>query len=112
MTPAVQTDLLAGEAAAAERAAALEPDSAATAHALGNGARAQFKYALAEGHYLRAMQIDPSYPDVREDYSEVLYEVARLEESVRAARQLVKLDPYFVVGWVAAAGCRGSARPT
>jgi len=39
------------------------------------------------------MQIDPSYPDVREDYSEVLYEVARLEDSMRAARQLVTLDP-------------------
>jgi len=100
MTPAVQADLLAGEAAAAERAAALEPDAATTEHAVGNVARAQFKYALAEGHYLRAMQIDPGYPDVREDYAELLYEVGRLEDSALAARQLVKLDPYFVVGWV------------
>src|SRR4030095_16280780 len=76
-----------------------EPDAAPTEHALGNLARAQFHYADAERHYLRAMQVDPSYPDVREDYAELLYEVGRMEDSVRAARQLVTLDPYFVVGW-------------
>src|SRR5207248_9810451 len=100
MTAAFQVELLTGEAAAAERAAALEPNAAATEHALGNFARAQFKYALAEGHYLRAMQIDPGYPDVREDYAEILYEVGRMEDSLLAADQLVKLDPYFSVGWV------------
>jgi TolB-like protein len=100
MTAAFQADLLAGQSAAAERAAALEPDAATTEHALGNVARAQFHYAEAERHYLRAMQIDPGYPDVREDYAELLYEVGRLEDSLLAARQLVKLDPYFVVGWV------------
>src|SRR5213595_2891221 len=100
MTPAIETELLAGQAAAAERAAALEPDAATTEHALGNVARPQFHYADAERHYLRAMQIDPSYPDVREDYSELLYEVGRVEDSALAAQQLVKLDPYFVVGWV------------
>src|SRR3989442_516431 len=99
MTPAFQAESLAGQKAAAERAAALDPDAAATEHALGNLARAQFKYALAEGHYLRAMQIDPGYPDVREDYAEILYKVGRMEDSLLAADQLVKLDPYFSVGW-------------
>ena len=56
------------------------------------------------------MQIDPSYSDVREDYSELLYEVGRLEDSMRAARQLVTLDPYFGIGWNRA-GCRDRARP-
>jgi len=100
MTPALAAEFLAGETAAAEHAAALEPDAAITQHALGNVARAQFKFALAEGHYLRSMQIDPGYPDVREDYAELLYEVGRVEDSALAARQLVKLDPYFGVGWV------------
>jgi len=100
ITAAFQAEMLAGEKAAAERAAALEPDAAPTEHALGNLARAQFHYADAERHYLRAMQIDPSYPDVREDYAELLYEVGRMEDSARAARQLVQLDPYFAVGWV------------
>ncbi|PYK71317.1 MAG: hypothetical protein DME42_10990, partial [Verrucomicrobia bacterium] len=100
MTAAFQADLLAGESAAAERAAALEPNAAATEHAVGNVARAQYHYADAERHYLRAMQIDPGYPDVREDYAELLYEIGRVEDSALAAQQLVKLDPYFVVGWV------------
>jgi tetratricopeptide (TPR) repeat protein len=99
MTPTIEAELLAGQAAAAERAAALDPDAATTEHALGNVARARFHYAEAERHYLRGMQLDPSYSDVREDYSEVLYEVARLEDSMRAARQLVTLDPYFGIGW-------------
>ncbi len=99
MTPALAAEFLAGQAAAAERAAALEPDAATTEHALGNVARARFRYADAEQHYLRGMQLDPSYPDIREDYSELLYEVGRLEDSMRAARQLVTLDPYFGIGW-------------
>ena len=97
MTPALAAEFLAGQRVAAERAATLEPDAATTEHALGNVARAQFHYADAERHYLRAMQIDPSYSDVREDYSEVLYEVGRLEDSMRAARQLVTLDHVFVI---------------
>jgi TolB-like protein/tetratricopeptide (TPR) repeat protein len=100
MSPTLQSEFLAGEAAAAERAATLEPDAATVEHALGNVARAQFHYADAEQHYLRAMQLDPSYSDVREDYAELLYEVGRFEDSELAARQLVKLDPYFIVGWV------------
>ena len=99
MTPAEQATMLACEADAAARAATLDPNAAVTEHALANVARSQFKYALAEQHYQRAMQIDPSYPDVREDYSEVLFEVGRMEDSARAARQLVTLDPYFGVGW-------------
>src|SRR4030095_1982737 len=100
MTPALAAEFLAGETAAAEHAAALEPDASITQHALGNVARAQFKFGLAEGHYLRSMQIDPGYPDAREDYAELLYEVGRMEDSALAARQVVKLDPYFVAGWV------------
>ncbi|HEY7872377.1 MAG TPA: hypothetical protein VIC31_06605, partial [Rudaea sp.] len=99
MTPAEQAAMLACEADAADHAAALDPNAAATEHALGNVVRSRFQYADAERHYLRAMQIDPSYPDVREDYSEVLYEVGRMQDSARAARELVTLDPYFVVGW-------------
>ncbi len=91
---------LARAAAAAGRAAALEPDAAASAHALGNVARAKFRYAEAERHYLRAMQLDPSYPDVREDYSELLYLVGRMADSAQASRELVSLDPYFPVGWM------------
>ena len=99
MTAALADELLKGQAEGAERAAALEPDAAITEHALGNVARAKFQYAAAERHYLRGMELDPGYSDIREDYSEVLYEVGRLEDSMRAARQLVTLDPYFGIGW-------------
>ncbi len=88
------------QAAAAERAAAIEPDSAAVNHALGNVARKQFRYAEAERRYLRAMQLDPGYPDVREDHAELLYQVGRVEDSMQTAEQLVALDPFFGIGWV------------
>ncbi len=87
-------------AAAAERAAILAPGAAASEHVQGNVARARFRYAEAERHYLRAMQLDPSYPDAREDYSELLYVVGRMQDSARASRELVILDPYFPVGWM------------
>ena len=87
-------------AAAARQAQLLAPDSAETEHVLGNVARENFEYASAEQHYLRGIAIDPSYPDVREDYSELLLMVGRVRDSMAAARELVKLDPYFVVGWM------------
>jgi TolB-like protein len=92
--------LIVQQAAAAERAAAIEPDSAAVNHALGNVARKQFRYAEAERRYLRAMQIDPGYPDVREDHAELLYQVGRVEDSMQSAQLLVELDPFFGIGWV------------
>ena len=99
MAPAEQAEMVACAAEAATRAAALAPDSAATEHALANVARTRFRYAEAERHYLRAMQIDDGYSHVREDYSEMLYQVGRVQDSAEAARQVVTMDPFFVVGW-------------
>ena len=93
-------DWQAQAAKAAERAQALAPDAAATEHALANADRARFSYAKAEQHYLRSIAIDSSYADAREDYSELLFLVGRVDDSTQAARQLVALDPYFVVGWM------------
>ncbi|MEO8460214.1 MAG: hypothetical protein ABI451_06780 [Dokdonella sp.] len=91
---------LAKAADAAAHAAALAPDSAATEHALANVARERFAYAEAERHYLRAIAIDPGYPDAREDYSEMLNLVGRVGDAAAAIAQLVRLDPYFIVGWM------------
>lgn len=99
MTPAEQADMLACSAGAAKHAAERDPGAATTEHALANVARSRFRFAEAEGHYLRAMQIDPGYPDVREDYAEMLYEVGRLDDCEAAVRQLTRLDPYFIVAW-------------
>ncbi len=100
MTPAQQAEMLACEAQAAGLAEKLDPDSAATQHALANVARSRFKFADAERHYLRAMQIDPGYPDAREDYAETMYQVGRLQDSADAGQQLSRLDPYFIVAWM------------
>lgn len=99
MSPAEQAEMLACQAEAGERAVALDPASASSEHALANVFRSRFRFADAERHYLRAMQIDPGYPDVLEDYAEMLYEVGRLQDLANASRKLVKLDPYFIVGW-------------
>src|SRR5207245_6628013 len=45
------------------------------------------------------VQVGRVCSDVREECWVGRYEVARLEDSMRAARQLVTLDPYFGIGW-------------
>ena len=100
LTSAEQQQGLACEAEGAERAAELDPDSAASEHALANMARSRLRFAEAERHYLRAIQLDPGYPDGLEDYAELLALVGRVEESARESEKLVKLDPYFIIGWV------------
>ncbi len=100
MDKAQAVDWLAQAASAAERANVLAPNSAATQHLLGNAAREHFEYATAEQYYLRSIAIDASYPDVREDYSELLYQVGRVQDSAIATQQVVELDPYYIVGWM------------
>lgn len=99
MPPALQQEMMSCQAEGAQRAAALAPNAAITEHALGTFARSRFRFAEAERHYLRALRIDPGYPDAREDYAELLFQVGRVEESGREAERLVTLDPYFIVGW-------------
>ena len=91
---------LAQSAESALRAQALAPDSASTLHMLGNVARERFDYAAAEELYLRGIAADTSNPDLREDYAELLYQVGRMQDSAEATRQVVELDPYFIVGWM------------
>jgi len=100
MDRAMAMDWLAQAAQAAERAQGLAPDAATTEHALANVERARFSYAKAEQHYLRSIALDPTYADAREDYAELLFLVGRVDDSTQASRQLVELDPYFVVGWM------------
>ena len=84
---------------AALRANALAPDSAMTLHAMANVARLEFRYADAERLYLRSMQVDPTYPDVREDYSETLEFVGRDQDALDAAQKLVALEPFVRNFW-------------
>jgi TolB-like protein/tetratricopeptide (TPR) repeat protein len=84
---------------AALRANALDPDSAMTLHAMANVARLEYRYADAERLYLRSMQVDPTYPDVREDYSETLNFVGRDQDALDAAQKLVALEPFVRNFW-------------
>ena len=85
--------------AAAQRAEALDPDAAMTRHALANVARDELRFLDADGLYLRSMQADPTYPDVREDYAEMLGYVGRDADAVAEGRQLVTLEPFVRVFW-------------
>jgi TolB-like protein len=84
---------------AALRANALAPSSAMTLHAMGNVARLEYRYADAERLYLRSMQLDPTYPDVREDYAELLEFVGRDQDALVAAQKLVALEPFVRNFW-------------
>ena len=92
-------DIPALQAAAAQRAASLEPGAAMTLHALGNLSRSQGQLVEAERFYLQAMQADATYPDVREDYAELLAGVGRHADAYVAARALVSLEPYVMIFW-------------
>jgi len=70
-----------------------------TLHALGDVARLEYRYADAEALYLRSMRVDPTYPDVREDYSELLDAVGRDQDALKAAEELVALEPYVRNFW-------------
>ena len=60
------------------RAAALAPGAAITLHAQANLARAEGRFLDAERLYLESIARDATYPDVREDYAELLSSVGRL----------------------------------
>ena len=84
---------------ATERATALEPRAAMTLHAIGNVARAQARYADAERSYQASIEADPSYPDVREDYAELLMDVGRMADCERESRALLALEPRVELFW-------------
>ena len=84
---------------AAGRAAELEPGGAMTLHALANVSRASGAYGQAERLYLKSIAADPTYPDVREDYAEFLFNMGYIGESLVAARELVELEPLVWVFW-------------
>ena len=92
-------DVLGRMRVAAGQAARLEPRSAMTLHALANVARSDLRFAEAERLYLQSIAADPTYPDVREDYSEFLYHMGFPGESLAASRDLVALEPLVWVFW-------------
>jgi TolB-like protein len=105
LTRSLTRDKAVKMAAAAERAQALAPDTALTLHALANVARAQAHFLDAERLYERSIAADPTYPDVREDYSELLVSVGRFEDSAAAARAGLEIDRNYGILWWRVALC-------
>jgi TolB-like protein len=79
---------------AVARAVALAPDEAMTLHAEGNLARAETRFLEARRFYERAIAADPTYPDVREDLSELLSNTGQDAEALEAARTLIEMEPF------------------
>jgi TolB-like protein len=91
--------------AAAKRALALDPRVAGADVALGNAYRDRWAWGEAEGHYLRALEIDPDDVEAHQQYAELLAGTGRMDEALRSARRAVALDPTSAIrlnalGWM------------
>ena len=92
-------EALPGMRAAAERAAALDPDAAITLHALGKRRTRRSSVRRCGATVPAAIEAEPTYPDVREDYAELLFGVGRDDDSLAAARELVTMEPLVEIFW-------------
>jgi TolB-like protein/tRNA A-37 threonylcarbamoyl transferase component Bud32 len=81
--------------AAAEKAVALD-DTSAEAHFALAGYRAwhEWEWAGAEQEFKRAIELNPSYPDVRAFYSCYLNIMRRPEEAMDQIKRALELDPF------------------
>jgi TolB-like protein len=79
---------------AVARAVALSPDEAMTLHAQGSLARAETRYLEARQFYERAIAADPTYPDVREDLSELFVNSGQDAEALEVAQALIEMEPF------------------
>jgi tetratricopeptide (TPR) repeat protein len=78
---------------AAKRALAIDPRVSGAEVALGNVFRDRWEWDKAEGHYLRALELDPDDVEVHQQYAEMLAGTGRGAEGLRSARRAVALDP-------------------
>jgi adenylate cyclase len=84
---------------AAARASELAPAAAITLHAQANLARSEGRFLDAERLYRESIARDDTYPDVREDLSELLTDVGRYTEAREVGRALVALEPTSPLFW-------------
>jgi tetratricopeptide (TPR) repeat protein len=89
----------------AEKALKLDDSLAEPHNALGRVAQQEWDWAGAEREYRRAIELNPSYPDARINYTMFLYAMLRFEEAVVEARRAQQVDPAspFVNTWAGAA---------
>ncbi len=91
--------------AAAKRALVLDPGVAGADVAFGNAYRDRWEWDRAEGHYIRALEIDPDDVEAHQQYAELLAATGREDEALRSARRAVALDPTSAIrlnglGWI------------
>jgi Tfp pilus assembly protein PilF len=87
-------EFLAGEA--------LDPSNARLQHALGEAFLAQGKHKESEEHYLRAIELSPSFHDARLGLSALYILEERYPEAIAACKVLID-DPTFPAPWRALA---------
>src|SRR3954470_3726161 len=88
-----------------EKALKLDETLAEAHNALGRVAQQEWDWATAEREYRRAIELNPSYPEARTNYTMFLYAMLRFEEAVAEARRAQQVDPSspFVNTWAGAA---------
>ncbi len=78
---------------AAAKAIALNPDLAASQHALGITLRDRWQWARSEDAFVKALAAEPNATPILEDYSELLGFLGRWKEAAEVARKLAQIDP-------------------
>jgi len=78
--------------AAANRALDLDPGNASARVALGGGHRVQREREEGEREYLLALELDPDNEEAHTQYSELLWGMGRMDESLRESGRALALD--------------------
>ena len=78
---------------AANKALAIDPESATAHAALGSTAVAEGNLAEAATHFQRALELDPSSPTVLGNSSALLKSLGRLDDAIALDEEAVRLDP-------------------
>lgn len=78
---------------AAARAAALDPDNVEVLTAVAASQRNFATLMEAEDTYLKALKLDPTHPELLEDYSQFLRMVGKMREGLTIVKRLVESEP-------------------
>ena len=89
---AVWANSLAVAETAARRALVLDPRNASARVALGGVYRDRWEWEDGEREYLRALEVDPDNEEAHTQYSELLWGMGRMEESLRETGWALAID--------------------